>query len=690
MAAAAAASTASWRRSLRQATDQQVVQQQQPGFAQKEGGSTFGAAGATAVAGAGQGVLLAQAGATQLPQAQVQGQAQQQQQQQQQAQAAGLPRCAPAASRELFASRAGTGGTVMVAVMNSAQWDFGLNWLHHVKAAGIDFYVVAAADQATSERLAAASEPCFEWFDDEAPKLGLAWGQEGWRRMTWSKVFVLAAVVDYGFNLVVSDVDVVWFRDPRTLMAAHPDVGGPHLRPHGSSSSGVGDSGLELDFHPNHADFNTGVYTLRYSANISAWAHAWAAYFKDCDSHDQVCCYRLIRTPEGVGQLAPPSQRISTAWHGRIRLAVMPVSIFQSGHTRFVQKLHEARAPAKRVQPYVVHATWTYNGLGGKRARLRDMGLWVDGPEYYAVPSFVTVDLDNLQPPEEYNRWSENEDMVGLHLATMRRQLQRAYVGMALAVAAGRPFILPKASMGGFQCYCEKTWYGTVRCRIFDAQDFPLPVTCPTDYLFQPDNFLAAPESLGTPLDVREPFFLEHPRTPPEVRSSVLIILPSAALHCRDCVKEQKGLDGKTVLLVPPALRSGELLPLLEPYRHYRVWRLNFSGVGSTQRAYSGFSDQAAAEAFDRRMAAITTTWCCRRDEELGRYHKEGQTEVKLSMTPDFNFSSSFSAAGAAAASRTALEEAADAAAAGAAGAAGGGVEGGGIGGGGEGGTGVA
>ena len=183
MAAAAAASTASWRRSLRQATDQQVVQQQQPGFAQKEGGSTFGAAGATAVAGAGQGVLLAQAGATQLPQAQVQGQAQQQQQQQQQAQAAGLPRCAPAASRELFASRAGTGGTVMVAVMNSAQWDFGLNWLHHVKAAGIDFYVVAAADQATSERLAAASEPCFEWFDDEAPKLGegRAAARQGWQ-----------------------------------------------------------------------------------------------------------------------------------------------------------------------------------------------------------------------------------------------------------------------------------------------------------------------------------------------------------------------------------------------------------------------------------------------------------------------------------------------------------------------------
>lgn len=43
--------------------------------------------------------------------------------------------------------------------------------------------------------------------------------------MTWSKVFVLAAVVDYGLDLVVSDVDVVWFRDPRSLISQHPDVG---------------------------------------------------------------------------------------------------------------------------------------------------------------------------------------------------------------------------------------------------------------------------------------------------------------------------------------------------------------------------------------------------------------------------------------------------------------------------------
>jgi hypothetical protein len=67
------------------------------------------------------------------------------------------------------------------------------------------------------------------------------------------------------------------------------------------------------------------------------------------------------------------------------------------------------------------------------------------------------------------------------------------------------------------------------------------------------------------------------------------------------------------VLLVPPALPSATLLPLLQPYQQrYRVWRLSFAGVGSTGRAYSGPSSQAEAAELDKRMDHITTTWCCR------------------------------------------------------------------------------
>ena len=76
-------------------------------------------------------------------------------------------------TRELLAGRA-KDNTVMYAVVNSAQWDFFENWLHHIKALGIGYYVLAATDAVTSERLAALGEPCFDRIDDEIPKLG-AW-----------------------------------------------------------------------------------------------------------------------------------------------------------------------------------------------------------------------------------------------------------------------------------------------------------------------------------------------------------------------------------------------------------------------------------------------------------------------------------------------------------------------------------
>lgn len=107
-----------------------------------------------------------------------------------------------------------------------------------------------------------------------------------------------------------------------------------------------------------------------------------------------------------------------------------------------------------------------------------------------------------------------------LHVLTAS-QLQQAYVGMALAVASNRSFILPpvrgwkvwwKGMLAGqesgrwlhapsshrlnackqgasstpslpsppprvqFKCFCDHIWYSVVRCRVVDAQGMPFPV----------------------------------------------------------------------------------------------------------------------------------------------------------------------------------------------------------------------
>lgn len=80
----------------------------------------------------------------------------------------------------------------------------------------------------------------------------------------------------------------------------------------------------------------------------------------------------------------------------------------------------------------------------------------------------------------------------------------------------------------------------------------------------------------------------------------MLVIKPSAALGCKACVEEVKAAspgpggsggsgNGTTTLLVPYGLRDSELLPLLEPYRRFRVWRLSLEGAGSPAEAFAGF-----------------------------------------------------------------------------------------------------
>ncbi len=44
--------------------------------------------------------------------------------------------------------------------------------------------------------------------------------------MTWAKVFVLDRIADWGLNLAISDLDVVWFRDPSPLLDRYPAAGG--------------------------------------------------------------------------------------------------------------------------------------------------------------------------------------------------------------------------------------------------------------------------------------------------------------------------------------------------------------------------------------------------------------------------------------------------------------------------------
>ena len=57
---------------------------------------------------------------------------------------------------------------------------------------------------------------------------------------------------------------------------------------------------------------------------------------------------------------------------GKLKIGILPVSTFCSGHTFFVQRM----ADVQGLKPYVVHATFQFSGTPGKRHRIRESLLW--------------------------------------------------------------------------------------------------------------------------------------------------------------------------------------------------------------------------------------------------------------------------------------------------------------------------
>lgn len=71
-------------------------------------------------------------------------------------------------------------------------------------------------------------------------------------------------------------------------------------------------------------------------------------------------------------------------------MGILPVSLFCSGHTMFVQRLGHRLG----MEPYAVHATFQFSGTPGKRHRMREFMLYDDTPDYYDHNvGFVSFDV---------------------------------------------------------------------------------------------------------------------------------------------------------------------------------------------------------------------------------------------------------------------------------------------------------
>ncbi|GIL87771.1 hypothetical protein Vretimale_13060 [Volvox reticuliferus] len=540
----------------------------------------------------------------------------------------------PELSREYVAQFARQ-NTIMLTV---ADWrifgTMGINWMKHLAKWGVDYYLVGATDVKTAQFLGhKGKHPCFRFYEDGARHGSdeYKYGDLHYNAATWRKVVVVSRMVHWGFNVIHSDVDVVWFRDPLPyfLGPALKDVDMAVSSDLISTQNGQGDDGLEVGMH-QHTNFNTGVYFVKATPGGKALMAAWAS-MRTTNAHDndQFGIYKFIRNRRArhmgrVLVLEPMPgedtaaqrfasnpdkfERFSTMdplpVSTEIRLGALGVHMLLNGYSYFIPHLHERM----NITPLGIHMTWVPLSKEGKFHRFRDGMLYDDPPEYYDAPGlkYLTADIDAPDAPPGYNSWMETEDMIQVHLKNMPPQLKQVYRAVAVALILKRTLIFPR-----LRCFCFKNWFMSEQCRIPGDKVTQFPLDCALDQIFRPKVLYNYPP-LATKdgpqnFTFREYSLLDNPRTPDSVKKGQVLVVPEGA--------DAGNTTGFIrVVRIKPNLMQNDLVKALEEVKDAKVLRLRHP-----LKLFGGFNDNILKASVDQLAFNVTANWCCRDEPYIAK-----------------------------------------------------------------------
>ena len=297
--------------------------------------------------------------------------------------------------------------TIIVTWANHHYLDFARNWINHVQnRLGLSNFIVGAMDEKMYESLKEEfSGGVHTWLmgsqgiSKEAVKNDFGWGTKNFHQMGRDKIRLIRDFTRSGVNVLVSDIDVVWLRNPLPFFKRYPVadvlVSSDQLRSETMIESlkqkkfMVDGEGLE--FHICHAASNIGIMWFLASRGNQELTTEWVDRIEKDDNLWDQSAFNDLKSLNGGCQTQVDGSGVQEAYGDenkkmRVKMGALPVSLFANGHTYYVQRLHER----ERKNAYAVHATFQYGGTPGKRNRMREANAWMGEEEEYFRGKFMS------------------------------------------------------------------------------------------------------------------------------------------------------------------------------------------------------------------------------------------------------------------------------------------------------------
>jgi hypothetical protein len=324
---------------------------------------------------------------------------------------------------------------------------------------------------------------------------------ESWKKFCALMVKELRAVLDAGFDVILSDVDVVWLRDAAPYFKCESgdvdgceEIRGADVMISSDNLSPTMDWELGARY-AMRGIFNTGMMFIRNTRAGKDFLSDWARNLQAKDgAYSKLTTHQQVFNKMAREENAWPGLDVAPGASAKTRvlqsgsplpstgspfaIGALPLRLFVNGHGYFMQWVNRKDGVWDDVKPYAVHATYTFDGSGGeaKRYRFQEVGLWALHDAAGEDEKFLTFEL----APQ--NLTSE-EPTIEDHLIVASANVRALVKAFAYAVSLNRTLAIPP-----LPCRCDKVWSGhddvfSAKCRYPGANDENyLPGTCPLDH----------------------------------------------------------------------------------------------------------------------------------------------------------------------------------------------------------------
>ncbi|XP_072962573.1 arabinosyltransferase XEG113 [Typha angustifolia] len=499
---------------------------------------------------------------------------------------------------------------IIVTFGNFAFMDFILNWVKHLTDLNIFNLLVGAMDTKLLEALYWKGVPVFDMgskmITDDA-----GWGSPTFHKMGREKVFLINALLPFGYELLMCDTDMVWLKNPLPYLARFPDA--DVLTSSDQVIPTVTDDSLEIWKQVTGA-YNIGIFHWRPTDPAKKLAKEWRdLLLANEELWDQAGFNDLVH--KVLGPSVDGENGLVYVFDGTLKLGILPASIFCSGHTYFIQAMHQQL----RLEPYAVHTTFQYAGTEGKRHRLREAMLFFDQSEYYDSPGGFL----SFKPSIPRNLLLDGDHTVESHFLLVNYQLKQIRTALAIASLLNRTLVMPP-----LWCRLDRMWFG--HPGIMEGTMTRQPFLCPMDHAFEVNVMLKnLPEAeYGSRIDFREYSFLQNPSVPKQVKESLLEV-QLCDEHSAGCTLATRGTR-HGFLRFPKNSTQQTIMRVFSSYKEFKV--IQFSSMVD---AFGGFADATREARFRNRVKRYVGLWCCVQFRDPGHIYYDMYWDEKPGWKPE-------------------------------------------------------